>query len=270
MMTRRGLMAGALGSGLVLGGCGRDGRRPGLQLYTLRDAMQASVEATLERVAGIGYREVEFAGYFGRSPAQIRQTLAANGLSAPSAHVEAELARSEPQAAIDAVLEAGHAQAVIAWIPEHLRQTADDWRGWAETLNDFGALCRTAGLGLAYHNHDFEFHRTEDVVPFDLIWAQTDPALVSFELDLYWVRHAGRDAAALLAHGPARFTLCHAKDRAADGSMTDIGTGEIDFARFLNLPEARHIAHVYAEHDNAADPWAFAETAYPALAAALG
>jgi sugar phosphate isomerase/epimerase len=245
--------------------------RPGLQLYSLRDAMSASVPDTLERVASIGYGEVEFAGYLGHGPAEIRHFLAGAGLAAPSAHVDAVSARDNPQAAIDTTLEAGHACAVIAWIPQHLRQGADDWRGWAETLNRFGAACREAGLQFAYHNHDFEFAPQEDgLVPFDHLLNACDASLVGFELDIYWTRRAGADAGALLAAHPGRFPLCHAKDMGSDGAMVSVGAGQIDFPALLNSPDGRGFEHVYAEHDNPPDPWSFARDSHAALSRILG
>lgn len=266
MMTRRTAVTLALaGASLPLTGCERRQRLAGLQLYSVREAMAQDVPATLARIAGIGYREVEFAGYFGHSPAEIRRILADTGLAAPSAHVGAGQVRDDPVAAIEACLEAGHAFAVVAWIPEEERRTADDWRGWADAFNRFGEQASAAGLRFAYHNHDFEFAPSDGPMPFDILLSRCRPDRVAFELDLYWVRAAGADAMALLRDNPGRFPLCHAKDMAADGSMAPVGEGVIDFAAILDSEAGSQFEHIYAEHDNPADPFAFAETSYRAL-----
>lgn len=270
MMTRRTAVTLALaGAALPLSGCGERPRVPGLQLYSLRDAMAADVPATLSRVAEIGYREVEFAGYFGHAPGEIRRFLAEAGLAAPSAHVDPEQVRDDPAAVVDACLAAGHAFAVVAWIPEHLRRTADDWRGWADTFNRFGEIADAAALRFAYHNHDFEFAPSDGEMPFDILLDRCMPDRVAFELDLYWVSFAGADALALLQAGPGRFPLCHVKDMGAGGTMVPVGEGRIDFARILGSEAGAQFEHLYAEHDNPADPFDFAQTSYRALSRLL-
>src|SRR6266545_5009688 len=73
--------------------------RIGVQLYTVRHQMEKDFEGTVARVAATGYQEVEFAGYFGRSPRAVRALLDKNGLAAPSSHVS--LAPAEWRAALD-------------------------------------------------------------------------------------------------------------------------------------------------------------------------
>jgi len=97
-------------------------RVPGVQLYTVRDAMATDVAATLQAIAGIGYREVEFAGYFDHSPAQIRNLLDSLGLRSPSTHTDARVMRDDPRQVIDAATEVGHDYVTVAW----LRDTSSD------------------------------------------------------------------------------------------------------------------------------------------------
>src|SRR5437867_12826114 len=105
----------------------------GLQLYTVRDEMKKDVEATIARVAATGYREVEFAGYFGRAPRDLRALLDHNGLSSPSSHIS--LAPDQSRAALDAAPVAGSRYAVLALIPAEELQTVADYKGWAERRN---------------------------------------------------------------------------------------------------------------------------------------
>src|SRR2546425_13304542 len=134
--------------------------RIGLQLYTVRHAMEKDVEGTIARVAAIGYREVEFAGYFGKSARDVRALLDKNGLSSPSSHIS--LAPDQWRAALDAAPVIGHHYLVLAWIPAEERHTLDDYKRWAERLNRAGTEAKAAGLQFAYHNHDFEFARSEE------------------------------------------------------------------------------------------------------------
>lgn len=269
-VSRRALLGGAAAA-LVLpvAACGRGGdtaaaqngaRKIGIQLYTLRDSMAQDVSSTLARVAGIGYREVEFAGYFDRSPAEVRQSLDAEGLAAPSAHVSAAAIDADIDAVIEAAGVVGHEWIVIPWLPVDKR-TLEDYRQWADFFNRAGERVRSAGLKLAYHNHDFEFETVDGAVPFDLLMERTDPGLVSFELDLFWARKAERDIIALLGQAPERFPLCHVKDMSPDGAMVDVGAGVIDFAQIFSRRESR-FAHFFVEHDQPAAPFESARTSY--------
>jgi len=236
--------------------------RIGVQLYTVRSEMAKGVEATLERVAAIGYREVEFAGYFDRSPEEIRAALAATGLSAPAAHVPFERIESGWSATLDEAARAGHDTVIVAGIPEERRRTLDEVRACAALFNQAGEAAKNAGLRYAYHNHDFEFPRIDGQVPYEVLLAETDPALVAFELDLFWVINGGGDPLAYFASNPGRFQLVHVKDRDATGRMVDVGAGRIDFAGIFARAEQAGIRHYFVEHDEPADPFASIEASY--------
>ena len=169
----------------------------GVQLYTVRAAMEADFEGTLRRLAQMGYREVEFAGLFGRDPAQVRSLLAELNLTAVGSHVDWSRFRDDPTGAIDETLALGAEYLVFPWMPESERQTLEQWHGWAARLNEVAAASRARGLPVAYHNHDFEFTVIAGELPYDVLVAELNPALVDFELDLYWLRKAGVLASAL-------------------------------------------------------------------------
>lgn len=235
----------------------------GIQLYTLRAAMRQDVERTLTRVAQIGYREVEFAGYFGRTPAQVRDALRASGLAAPSAHVGLpELEGDAGERTIEAAQAIGHRYLVVAWMPEAARRTLDDWRRIAERFNRVGERTRAAGIQYAYHNHDFEFRPLEGRVPFDVLCEATDPRLVQVELDLFWITHGGGDILAFFRRWPGRVSLVHVKDRTADGRMVDVGAGVIDWPGIVARRREAGIRHYFVEHDEPGDPFASAEASY--------
>jgi sugar phosphate isomerase/epimerase len=235
---------------------------PGIQLYSLRRAMAESLERTLDRVAGLGYREVEFAGYFGRAPAAVRAALAASGLAAPAAHVPLEALEGEAlPRSIAAAREIGHYYLIVPSLPASMRGTLDLWRRTADRFNAIGDALRAAGLRFAYHNHAFEFEVLDGQVAYHTLVEHTDPARVGFELDLYWATRGGHDPRHLIQRYPGRFELVHVKDSAGppDHRMVDLGTGTIPFAEIFALAERAGIRHAFAEHDNPDDPWAFAE-----------
>lgn len=259
--------AGLAGAGLAITGCraassSRRLDRIGVQLYTVRSAMEDSVERTLERVAQVGYNEVEFAGYFGRSAQQIRQVLDDTGLSAPAAHTALEQLETQWEATVDFAAAVGHRYLVVPWIAPAERTSLDDYRRMADRLNRVGERANAAGLTLGYHNHDFEFEPLEGRVPMDVLLEDTDSALVKIELDLFWSTKAASDPAAYLRGNPGRVPMVHVKDMAADGSMVDVGTGTIDFATLFALSDQAGIRHYFVEHDNPEDPFASIAASY--------
>ena len=290
-MDRRQFVGRALSAGAVVAGAGPAGLiassfpsplrsafpdRWGLQLYTVRSLMADDVEGTLAAVAGIGYREVEFAGYFGRAPAELRATLEASQLAAPAAHLSLAELRANFGAHADAAAEIGHRYLVLPYLsgPERPggspRAVADGYRRLAEELNAIGERCERAGLRFAYHNHDFELEpqavRGETVTPLEIMLTGTDPDLVRFEMDFYWMVHGGADPLDYFHRFPGRFELCHIKDRTADGNMVDVGAGDIDFAAILGRAGQAGLLHYIVEHDAPTDPLASVRASYQHLA----
>jgi sugar phosphate isomerase/epimerase len=241
----------------------------GLQLYSVRDEMKRDVAATLARVARIGYKEVEFAGYFDRSPTDIRALLDADGLTSPSSHVALAMLKSDTPAVIAAAKVIGHEYIVVPSIDAEMRKSLDDWRGIARTLNVIGAAMAAAGLRLGYHNHDFEFDLIDGQKPYDVLLAETNPALVTLEMDLYWATKAGQDPVAYFAKYPGRFRLVHVKDSKGppNHEMTEVGAGSIDWKRIFAHRTEAGIQHYIVEHDNPKDPWASIEASYRYLSA---
>jgi sugar phosphate isomerase/epimerase len=248
--------------------------RIGLQLYTVRDLLQRDFEGTLATVARIGYREVEFAGYFGHTPAAVRGILEGNGLTAPAAHVEYKVTHDGWDAALHTARLVGHQFIVTAWIDEGERRNVDDWHRIADRLNHAGQAARDAGLQLAFHNHDYMFVPLADGrLPYDLLLAQTDPTLVQLELDVFWMAFGGGDPLAYFARYPGRFPLVHVKDmirrpaphEAPERVMTDVGKGTIDWKRLFSHAGEAGIEHWFVEHDQPADPLASARSRFELL-----
>jgi sugar phosphate isomerase/epimerase len=246
---------------------------PGVQLYTVRDELKQDFRGTLTRIAALGYREVEFAGYFDQPPKAVRSLLDGLGLAAPSAHVGEALLGPQAQRVIDEALAVGHRFLVFPWVDPAQWRDLDGWKRRAQAFNRAGELCRRAGLQFCYHNHHFEFATLQGQRPYDLLLADCDAALVQIELDVFWAAVARQDPLRLLQQQPGRIPLVHLKQlkalpridggdvlslRMEDASaqMTEVGPGVVDFARLLADPASRGIRHFFVEHDSPALPMA--------------
>jgi sugar phosphate isomerase/epimerase len=252
----------------------------GVQLYTVRDNMKKDFEGTIARVAAVGYKEVEFAGYFDHSPKDIRAILDRNGLTAPSMHIDyASLGEKWP-AVIEAATMVGHQYIVNPWIEEEMRKQPDIWQRAAETFNRAGEISKKSGIQFAYHNHWFEFIPVNGKMPYDMLLEECDPNLVKMQLDLCWITVGGQDPLKYFDRYPGRFPLVHVKDikkipqvstaGAQDfGSslegMTEVGSGVIDWKRIFAQSDKAGIKHYFVEHDHPQDGFASIKTSYEYL-----
>lgn len=262
LVTLAGATAGlALPAGVALGASKRIDKI-GLQLYTVRKLMQQDFEGTLARVAEVGYREVEFAGYFGRTPAQVQDALRGVGLTAPSTHVGFDTLGEDWDATLHTAKLIGHDYIVCAWVPEEQRRTLDDWHRIADRFNRAGTAARAVGIQFAYHNHNFEFAKLGDRLPYDVLLEATDPSLVQLELDLFWITFAGSNPLDYFARYPGRFPMVHVKDMRPKPTpdvdamkvMTDVGSGSIDWKRLFGQGAKAGIRHYFVEQDQPAEP----------------
>lgn len=262
-ISRRQWMAGsaALAATLAAGGAlAAKTLRPkaiGLQLYTVRNLFMADPFATLEQVAAIGYREVEFGGggYDKLDHRALRETMDRSGLTCPSIHVGYEALGADLGGTVDMARTLGASTIVLPWVGEAQR-TADGWNDAIVNMGRWAEQLATAGLGFAYHNHDFEFTTKHDGVSMlDQLIAETDPALVKFEFDLFWAVAAGEDPKAIIRRIPGRVFAYHVKDRTPDGKMTSVGEGMIDFADIFTLDELAGVQHFYVENDQSPAPY---------------
>lgn len=239
-------------------------KRLGLQLYTLRNEISKDVVKVLERVAASGYQEVEVFGYspsthfWGFSPSAFAEILDSNNLKAISGHYDFDeyLGPDTKMQRFDAYLNAAsvlkHRYLTIPYLNEKLRSSADDYKRLAEKFNRAGEKCLKSGLQLAYHNHDFEFQQFGNTTGYDILLAETDPKLVKFELDLYWVVRAGRDPIDLFSKNKGRFELWHVKDMDKQNPAlnTEVGSGSIDFAKIFASARLSGVKNVIIEQEN--------------------
>lgn len=224
---------------------------------------------TFQRLAEIGYREVEFAGYFGRTPGQIRTDLERAGIVPVSTHGALDLVRNHWASTLDTASELGLRYVTINWLPPESRRTLDDWRRIADDFNAAGEKARARGLRLAYHNYDVSLRPLEGRAPLDLLLERVSPENMDFQMDVYWLVHAGGDPLSYIRRYPTRFTMLHAKDSSGPPAhqQTDVGAGVVDFRSILALDASQRgaIRHVFVEHDDPPDAFAFAKKSFDHL-----
>lgn len=244
----------------------------GLELYTVRAALKKDFEGTLARVAQVGYKEVEMAGYFADMsswnppPQEARKILDSHGLAAPSTHVPyTALAPENWPKIVEASGVLGHKYIVNPSIDRSLVKTADGWKKAAETFNRAGEESQRSGIQFGYHNHVEEFKPIDGQLPYDILLNSTDPKLVVMEIDLGWAHEAGADPLKYFATYPGRFPLVHVKDFTKDRQMTDVGKGEIDWKPIFEKSDLAGIKHYFVEFDNPKDPFETIQASYAYL-----
>jgi sugar phosphate isomerase/epimerase len=229
----------------------------GIQLYTVRELFAPDPMGTLEKVAAIGYREVEFGGggYDKMDHAALRKTMDRLGLKSPSIHVGYEALAADFDGAVKMTKTLGADTLVVPYMVDAHRN-AEGWKAAVANFNRYAERLKKLGIGFAYHNHDFEFTvKPGGTSLFDTLIADADPALVKIELDLFWAIAAGEDPKALIRRLPGRIYAYHVKDRTAEGKMTSVGKGVVDFADIFTLNATAGVQHFYVENDQSPAPY---------------
>ena len=243
------LAADAAAADARSGGSGGSGghrvppERISIQLYTLRNLLAIDFQGTLAALAQIGYRRVETAGFVGRTATEFKAALDAVGIWASSNHVGIpqpfDPAAWRTSLANAQVLESRyvvHPAFGINFGTGVVVRDRATWAAFARDLNRAGRMAREAGLRLGYHNHNWEFFRLTDDpsrTAFDVLIEETDPRLVHFEMDLFWVVRGARDPVDLLRRLRGRVRQYHVKDMNQAGSFEDPGQGLLDFPRIF-------------------------------------
>ncbi len=214
----------------------------GIQLWSVKDAMEKNPKETLATLAKMGYNEVEAFGwdYFGMQPKPFKQYIESLGLKMRSAH--GALMKKNPndptptnlQESIDRAKEAGLTYYIVPWMEADNYATKDACLKTAEYFNLYGELCKKSDLQLLYHNHEFEFKMIENKSVYDLILENTDSNYLKCELDLYWATIANINPIDLFQKYPQRFPLWHVKDKHKTlRESTEVGNGMINFKKIF-------------------------------------
>jgi sugar phosphate isomerase/epimerase len=241
----------------------------GLELFTVRSECEQDFPGTLEKVAAIGYKEVELFDFYGRKASEIRRLLGSAGLVAPSSHTlsyilnpQSQLSEVRPrwEKLIEYAAELG-----VHYLGGSISDVSrlnplDDYKRLADLMNAVGEQCKRAGLQFAYHNLNVEFREYDGVIPYDWLLRHTDPQSVQLEIDCYWLTRAGRDPVEYFKKYPGRTPLLHIKDRKpgyapstivdpGPGPFTEVGYGSINWKRILAAASGGGLRHYYVEQD---------------------
>ena len=224
----------------------------GVQLYSVRDLIEADPKGVMTQLAKLGFTKFEsYAGkqgfLWGMTPAEYSSFMGEIGVNTMSTHCDTT---KDLQKSIDEAAAAGLSYLLQPWIGP--QETIDDWKRRAEEFNERGELCAKAGLKFGYHNHDYSFKTQEGQVPQEILLENTDPNRVIFELDLCWIEAAGMDTVAHLTKYAGRYQLVHVKDlvRKPEPHSTDLGTGEIDFTKILAAASASGVSQFIFEQEH--------------------
>jgi sugar phosphate isomerase/epimerase len=274
MLSRRSFLVSA-GAGIAAGSvmscalASHHGKKvtPGIQLWTVKSAAEKDLEGTLRKVYAAGFREIEFAGYYGKTPAEIGKLMRDIGFTLVSTHAGAgDIAKSGDKIIADA--KALNLKYVVCSSPgvspekeklswEERMKAVDlsDWKWNAELFNKFGKQVSEAGMVFGYHNHDAEFKKFGGQSAFDYLFANTDPNHVKIQLDVGWVTVAQEDPIAILNKYKGRVVSLHVKDvakRGADGKSPNsvaLGEGVTDWKKVLGTAHANGVKHYFYEQE---------------------
>lgn len=245
----------------------------GLQLYSVKDVLEQDLRGTLQKLAEMGYKEVEsYPGsqghYYGMGPQEFSEMLNDLGMTLVSSHFGSGAANQEAatwhqatmlsrfEELVDKAAQTGQKYLTCSWMDQSLRNTSDDLKRTAELFNKTGEICKKAGLVFAYHNHDFEFKKVGEDVLYDFMLENTDPDLVKYELDIYWVAAGGKDPLDYFKQYPNRFPLGHIKDMDKDDNSKNavIGKGKIDYVKILKAAKSSGMKHFLVEQETFTQP----------------
>ena len=230
--------------------------RLSVQLYTLRDQVEADYAGTLRAVAELGYRAVELVTLGQYTPAELRAELDRNGLTASGMHIPFERLTGQIDEVSTIAETLGFRHVICPWLAPARRGDVDGYRQLVEALAAAGAQYHARGLQLGYHNHDFEFEPIGDTTALDLILGATDARSLMLELDVYWAAYAGLDPVATIQRYADRLALVHLKDMARDPSRTfaEVGHGQLDVPAILAACDAAGVEWLVVEQDQCTRP----------------
>jgi sugar phosphate isomerase/epimerase len=227
----------------------------GIQLYTLRDVLPNDPKGILKSLAEFGYKHLEsyehskLGMYWGMTNTEFKRYVDGLGMKTVASHCDIDKDFEKKAAEAAAI---GMKYLIAAWEGPGL--SIDDYKRYAEKLNQRGATCKKHGLRFAFHNHSFSFLKVNSEFPQDVMMQNTDASLVDFEIDLYWAVAAGQDPQDWLKKYPNRFRLCHVKDRVKGTTKLedtcDLGKGSIDYGPILRTAKEQGMEFYITEQEH--------------------
>ena len=236
----------------------------GMHLYTVRDILNADPLGTLTALADIGYECVGVSA-FNRPAPEIRDLVRQTRLNPVILHVGHGDITGDWAGKLADARTIGVKWVVLSSFPEGM-YTVEGMRLGAQQLNEAGAAARKMGMGMLLHNHDSEFRVVDGIRLSDILFGETDPRLVDFELDLGWATRAGMDGWQLFHDNPGRFPVLHVKDHDGQGAWTDVGQGVVDFAHIFDQSHRAGVRYWLVERDDQPAPLDTSRNSYDYLA----
>jgi sugar phosphate isomerase/epimerase len=272
-------------------------KKIGVQLFSLPRLLEKDFKAGIQMLSKMGYKEVELygpftfstksaqdrwnavtpmlgfsgSGYFGHTAQEVKSILKENGISSPSMHTDLDTLQNSMGKLGDAAHLMGHKYVVLPAIPDEKRKTLDDYKRIADDFNKIGENAKKEGIKFAYHNHGYGIREMNGKIPLQIIFDNTDPQFVFFEMDIYWTAAGGADPIAYLEKYPNRYHLMHVKDMkekkkfSGDGGdagqwiplfpyMTSAGSGVLGVKSIIEKGKQTGVKHFFVEQDMVADP----------------
>ncbi len=224
----------------------------GIQLWTLRDVINYDLVGTLSALSKIGYNSLEPYGFdgsfYGHSAKDFRKICNDLGMDITSTHCGINIENA--QLVTEKAAEAGLEYLVLPSFNGRPEKTIDDFKKVAHEMNQIGEITKEAGITFGYHNHNFEFQPMEEKLPYDILLAETDPNLVTFQLDIYWVIKGGQKPEQYFEKHPGRFQMWHVKDMGNDGDSCIVGNGRINFKELLKQSKKAGLKRIIYEQES--------------------
>jgi sugar phosphate isomerase/epimerase len=229
----------------------------GLQLYTLRDTINKDPRGHLEKIAAMGYKNLEAYSYkdgniFGMTYAEFGKIVKDLGMQVTSGHYGLDIVDSPQwEKALTDAKAIGQKYVVLPWLEEKYRGSVDSYKKICQVANKAGEVAKKYGLRLQYHNHAFEFNTVEGQLPYDVMLKEFDPKYVGMEMDIFWVYNAGKDPLQYFEKYPGRFEQWHVKDMSKDDKAknADVGTGTIDWKKIFANAKKSGMKNFYVEQE---------------------
>ena len=255
MNRRQFIQTGAAFS--VLAAAGKDafalkkGKDFGCQLYSVRDKMPKDPIGTMRALASMGYTQFESYSkdpYWGMNAAEAKRFLQEIGVKMVSTHMGVP---DITDASAEKAREVGLSYLISPYIGQ--QKSLDEWKKRAEEFNKAGELCKKYGLTFGYHNHGYSFETKDGVKGQDVLLENTDPALVTFELDIYWAEVTGEDSIRHFEKHAGRYRLCHVKQmikrepKPEQGALTG---GLLDFGKILKVAKKSGVKYFLVEQEH--------------------
>ena len=184
----------------------------GYQVYSARDEAEKDLYGVLKQLKEMGYDGVEFAGFYGHAPEEVKKMVDEIGLIPISSHYPWQQIEQDMFAAISVHKTIGCKYIAVPYLDEATRPGSEGFSKTLRGIYKFGALCKEAGIQLLYHNHDFEFCKISGEYGLDFMYNVVPEDILATELDCCWVKYSGEDPAAYVRKYAGRCPIVHLKD----------------------------------------------------------